>query len=80
MIRKSLKVNTASGATLGPIEIAPLEFNKDTQNFVHNFIVCTKLKQYLILGPDFAHRYRVGIDWDICGKLFLRHEGKKVTS
>ena len=30
--------------------------------------MCTNLK-HLILGIDFAQRYKVGIDWDINGKL-----------
>ena len=41
MIKKLLKVNTVSGATLGPIGIFPLELSIDDQNFVHNFIACT---------------------------------------
>ena len=44
LIRKPLKVNTTSRATLGPIGIAPLDLNIEEQNFTHNFIVCTKLK------------------------------------
>ena len=44
MIKKPLKVNTASGGMLGPIGIAPLELNIDDQNVVHNFIMCMKLK------------------------------------
>ena len=39
MIKKSLKVNTASGTTLGPIRITPLKLNTDDQSFVHNFII-----------------------------------------
>ena len=62
MNRKPLKVSNACVATLGPIGIAPLELNIDDQNFGHNFIVYTKLKQHLILGLDFAQRYRIGID------------------
>ena len=61
LIRKPLKVNIASGATLGPIGIAPLHLNIEEQNFTHNFIVCTKLKQNLILGLHFAQRYKTGI-------------------
>ena len=68
-----------SRATLGPTGIAPLDLNIDNQNFMHNFVVCTKLKQHLILGLDFAQRFRVGIDWDTSGNFFLRHEGKKIT-
>ena len=77
LIRKPLKVNTASGATLSPIGIASLDLNIEGQNFTHNFIVCTKLKQYLILGLEFVQRYKIVIDWDINGKVFLRCKGKK---
>ena len=80
MIKKTLKVNTRSGATLGPIGISPLELNIDDQIFAHNFVVCIKLKQHLILGLDFAQRYRIGIDWDMYRKLFLSCEGKKIAT
>ena len=80
MIKKPLKVNTASRATLGPIRITPLELIIDDQNFVHNFVVCTKLKQHVILGLDFTQRYRIGLDWDMYGKLFMRCEGNKIAT
>ena len=70
MIKKPLKVNTAGGATLGPIGIALIEVSIDDHNFVHNFIVCTQLKKHLILGLDFTQRYRIGIDWDIMQIVF----------
>ena len=73
-------MNTTSQATLGPIGIAPPDGNVDEQNFMYNFIVCTKLKQNLILGLDFTQRYKIGINWDINGKLFLRHGGKKIAT
>ena len=77
MIRKPLKVNTASGATWGLIGIAPLELNIDEQNFVHDFIVCTKLKHHLILVLNFAQRYRIGIDWKMYGKFFRNMKARK---
>ena len=80
MTRIPLKVNTASEAMLGPTVITPLELSIDDHNFVHNFIVCTKLKQDLILRLEFAQRYRLGKDWDIYGKLFLICEGKKIVT
>ena len=80
MMKKTLKVNSASGATLGPEGIAPLELNIDDQTFVHNFVVCAKLKKHLILGLEFAQRYRIGIYWDMYGKLFLRCEDKKIAT
>ena len=73
-------MNTAHGTTLGPIGITPLELNTDYHIFVYNFNVCTKLKQFLILGVNFAQRYRIGIDWDMYGTLFLRWEGKKIAT
>ena len=57
-----------SRATLGPIGIAPLELNIDDQNFTHNFVLYTALKQHLILELDFAQTYRTRIDWDRNGK------------
>ena len=52
----------------------------EEQYFTYNFVVCAKLKQHLILGLDFAQRYKIRIDWDINEKLFLRCEGKKIAS
>ena len=75
-----MKLNTTSGTTLGPIGKAFLDLNIDEQNFTHNFIVCTKLKQKSILGLSFAQRYKIGIDLDINEKLFLRHEGQKIAT
>ena len=49
-----MKVNTFHGTTLGPIGIAPLDLNIDDQIFMQNFIACTKFKQHLILGLEFA--------------------------
>ena len=42
--------------------------------------MCTKLKQHLILELDFTQRYRIGIDWEMYGKFFLRCEGKKIAT
>ena len=63
-------MNTARGAMLGPIGIAPLEFIIDDQSFAHNFIVCTKFKQHLIMELDLTQRYGMGIDWDMHGNVF----------
>ena len=65
LFRKPLKVYTASGASLGPIGIATLDLNIEKPNFTYELIVCTKLKQHLILGIDFAQRCKIGIQWDI---------------
>ena len=75
-----MKVNTASRALLHGIGIALLDLNKEEQNFIHNFVMCTKIKQHLISGLDFTQRYKIGIDWDINRKLFLRCKGKMIDS
>ena len=80
LIRKPLKINTVSGVTLTLIWIAPLDLDIEDQNFTHNFIVFTKLKWHLILELDFSQRYKIGIDWDSNGKLFLRCKGMQTTS
>ena len=57
-----MKVNTAN--RLGPIGIASLDLNTEEQNFTHNFIVCTKLKQHFNFSPGFCSKihnlYRLG--------------------
>ena len=68
MTQKSLKVNTASGTTIG---IGPLELNIDNHVSMHNYIICTKLKQPLIMKLDFAKKYGIGVDWVVYGTLFL---------
>ena len=39
-----------------------------------------KIETSLILGLDFAQRYRTKIDWDMYGTLFLRCEGKRIAT
>ena len=36
--------------------------------------------KHLILGLNFTKRYRIGIDWDIYGKLILTGEGQKIVT
>ena len=55
MTKKALKVNTASGATLGLIGIVPLKLNINDQN----------LKEHLNLGLYFTQRCRIRIDWNM---------------
>ena len=44
MMQKSLRVNTVSGMTLGPIGIVPLILDINNHTFVHRFIICMKSK------------------------------------
>ena len=45
--------------------------NVEEQSFRDNFIICIKVKQPLIKGLDFAQRYKLGVDWDTSGTLYL---------
>ena len=56
---------------LGPIAIVQLTMNIEEHILKHNFIICTRLKQPLIIGLDFAQRYKLGVDWDSPGTLCL---------
>ena len=71
IIRKTLRVNTTSGTTLSTMDIDHLTMNIEEHNFKHNFLICTKLKQSLIIGLDFVQRYKLGVDWDTSGMLYL---------
>ena len=76
---KPLKVNTASRATLEPIGIDPLELNIDDQNFVHNFIVCTKLNHIqfrVFISLRDTGEEKTGTCMENC---FLRCEGMKMA-
>ena len=70
----------ASGTTLGPIGIVPLILDINDLTFVHNFIICKKLKQPLTVGLDFAQRPKISIDLDSYGTLFLRYEGNRIAT
>ena len=39
-----------------------------------------KLKHHLILGLDVVEKYRIGLDWDMYWKLFLRCQGRKIAT
>ena len=56
-----LQVNTARGTTSDPIGIFPLLLDINDHTFIHNFIICKKLKQPLIIGLDFTQCYKIGL-------------------
>ena len=58
----SLQVNTSSGATLDPVGIVPVIFDINDITFIHNFIICKKLNQPLIIDFDFAQCHKIGIN------------------
>ena len=79
-IQKTLWVNTDSGTTLGLKDIVPLITNIEEHSFKHKFSICMKLKQPLIIGLNFSQRYKLGVDWDTSGTLYLQCEWWKITN
>ena len=74
-------MNTASGTTLGPIGgLVSLTLDINDQTFVQILIICKKMKQPLIMGLDFSQRYKLDIDWDAYGTLFLRYKGERIAT
>ena len=45
----------------------------------HNFIVCKSLLHAVILGLDFEKCFRVGINWNGSGPLYLHQDHKPLT-
>ena len=72
IIRKTLGVNTARRTTLGPIGIVHLTMNIEEHSFKHSFIICTKLKQSLIIDRLYSkvqNRGRRRHLWNIIFKI-----------
>ena len=80
MTSMSLWVNTASGTTSDLIGILSLTLYINDHSSAQNFIICKKLKHLLIVGLDFAQRYKIGLERDAYGALFLIFEGKKIAT
>ena len=51
----------------------------EEHSFKHNFVIWTNLKQPLIIGLDFAQRYKLGLDWDTSGRFYLWLDGWKIA-
>ena len=51
-------------------------------HFEHFFIVCQNLKQPLLFGIGFCPTqcYKIGINWDHTGALYMWYKGRKLTS
>ena len=65
IIKKALQVNTANGTSLGPVGLVQMTMKIEEHSFRHNFNMCTKVKQHLIIGLDFAQRCILGYFWTI---------------
>ena len=71
-------VTVADGGNLGAIGITTCKIRLGTEMIKQDFIVCTYLKQNLILGIDFTHLNCAGIEWTKEGTRILTLKGKNV--
>ena len=71
-------VTAADGGNLGAIGITTCKIQLGTETLKQDLIVCTYLKQNLILGIDFAHLNCAGIEWTKEGTRILTLRGKNV--
>ena len=72
-------VRSANGSNLGLIGIAKGSLLLVAHEFEHKFIVCKYLLHPVVLGLDFAQDFRVGIDWNYQGHLYLHKDLKSLT-
>ena len=77
---RGCSVKQASGSSVGAIGTIAMVCNIKGKAFRHEFIVCSDLKETMILGLDFAQSYKIGIDWDANMDPYLRWNGKYLTS
>ena len=63
---------------MGAIGITTCKIRLGTEMIKQDFIVCTYLKQNLILGIDFTHLNCAGIEWTKEGTRVLTLRGKNV--
>ena len=77
---RGCSVKQASGSSVGAIGMIEMICNIKGKSFKHKFIVCSALKETMILGLDFAQSYQIGIDWDDNMDPYLRWNGKYLTS
>ena len=71
-------VTAADGGNLGAIGITTCKIRLGTETIKQDFIVCTYLKQNLILGIDFARSNCAGIEWTKEGTRILTLKRKNV--
>ena len=71
-------VTAADGGNLGAIGITTCKIGLGTKMIKQDFIVCTYLKQNLILGIDFIHLNCASIEWTKEGTRILTLRGKNI--
>ena len=71
-----LTVTTASGESIAPVGMAECSFTVGEKEFLHNFIICEKMKRPMILGLDFLRKQRIGTGWSPQGKFMLQTQSQ----
>ena len=69
-------VTAADSSNLGAVGITTCKIQLGKETIKQDFILCTYLKQNLILGIDFAHLNCAGIEWTKEGTRILTLRGK----
>ena len=77
--KQPYRVNGTDGNSLGPLGTAncTLEFPK---KFQQQFIICEHLLRSIILGLDFSHNFKIGIDWFSTNQLNLHQGPQSIVS
>ena len=69
--KRTPTVTVADGGNLGAVGKTTCKIQLGKEMIKQDFIVCTYLKQNLILGIDFAHLNCAGIEWTREGTRIL---------
>jgi len=75
-----LSVKNASGKSMEPEGVLEKEITIGGKTFKHQFIVCKGMTSSVLLGLDFASKYKVGSDWTSDGHMFLHQGSKKLAT
>ena len=73
-------MNTFICKDIHSITIVMVNLEISDRQFEHTIIKFQNFQQSLLFGMDFTQNYRIGIDWDHNGVLYLRHQGRKFIS
>ena len=71
-----MTVKNASGKSMAPIGMLEVRVTIGDRSFKHPVIVCRQLASDILIGLDFASRFRIGSDWTSDGYMYL-HQGSR---
>ena len=70
------KDSSAEWSDLGPIATAVCSIKLNSLDSHHKFIVCKYPLHSVNLALDFSKGFRIGIDWNSHGQLYLHQDHK----